>query len=434
MKKSLLSISLGISFLSLSLTGCGTDPHPSYSSFVEYEVRTDPIVTTDKLGDERFDPDRPGILPLLNIKDIQNPDHPMYPKRDEIKTKELLRDPNMILPAVRQELGAALKAVFGTPAAPKVDVNAMLKDSQGQTDPTQLESAQEAISKLKLDDKTLATGSKNYRIHCVHCHGVPGDGRGHTAKWINPHPRDFRSGKFKFQSINRLIGGVERPPSRADLLRTLRHGIEGTAMPTFNLLKDDELESLVSYVIHLSIRGKVELDIITFSFKLEGTTLKGPVDDEGNKVAPLEAVKSYARGILYNADNSEVKKRRDWLLSQDDTLKIPVAPYKQEDLWKSIERGQMLFTAKPSEAFRSEYLDESNPRFHEVYDSLHKERFDLLYRRAKREAKEKEPPVKEEELKQQVEAALKKETRDNLEGTLKLGCVSCHVDYGRQAK
>src|ERR1043165_5277807 len=143
MKKSLLSISLGISFLSLSLTGCGTDPHPSYSSFVEYEVRTDPIVTTDKLGDERFDPDRPGILPLLNIKDIQNPDHPMYPKRDEIKTKELLRDPNMILPAVRQELGAALKAVFGPPAAPKVDVNAMLKDSQGQTDPTQLESAQE---------------------------------------------------------------------------------------------------------------------------------------------------------------------------------------------------------------------------------------------------------------------------------------------------
>ena len=135
----------------------------------------------------------------------------------------------------------ALESHFGTPANPTVK----LEDT-------------EAIKMLKLDDATLAKGSAAYRIHCIHCHGVPGDGRGPTARWINPHPRDFRQGIFKFQSVDQVQGGTQRPPLRSDLMRTLRSGIEGTAMPTFNLLKDAELESLISYVIHLSLRGSAE--------------------------------------------------------------------------------------------------------------------------------------------------------------------------------
>jgi hypothetical protein len=73
---------------------------------------------------------------------------------------------------------------------------------------------------------------------------------------VNPHPRDYRQGIFKFTSSAQPRG--QRKPLRADLLRTLREGIEGTSMPSFGLLDEDDLNSLVSYVIHLSLRGQVE--------------------------------------------------------------------------------------------------------------------------------------------------------------------------------
>jgi len=91
---------------------------------------------------------------------------------------------------------------------------------------------------------------------------VAGNGRGPTAPWVNPHPRDYRLGKFKFTSTNAMKLGTERKPRRADLLRTLREGIEPTSMPSFGLLPEDELDALVSYVIHLSMRGELEFRVM----------------------------------------------------------------------------------------------------------------------------------------------------------------------------
>src|SRR5207245_5054559 len=109
---------------------------------------------------------------------------------------------------------------------------------------------------LKLDEPTLAKGSHYYRLHCLHCHGLTGNGRGPTAPWVNPHPRDYRQGIFKFTSSSQSTG--TRKPRREDLLRTLREGVEGTTMPSFNLLGEDSLEALASYVTHLSMRGQLE--------------------------------------------------------------------------------------------------------------------------------------------------------------------------------
>src|SRR5205085_2022380 len=107
---------------------------------------------------------------------------------------------------------------------------------------------------LKLDRKTLEKGSAIFRKQCLHCHGLPGDGRGPTGPWVNPHPRDFRQGFFKFASTDPAIG----KPRREDIRRTLLNGIDGTSMPSFHLLPADDLENLISYVIHLSIRGEAE--------------------------------------------------------------------------------------------------------------------------------------------------------------------------------
>src|ERR1019366_520645 len=163
----------------------------------------------------------------------------------------VLRDPMQIPEAQRKELEAVLEILFGTPARPTVNAKEAGIDEQ-------------AIVELKLDDATLAMGSTRYRVHCLHCHGVPGDGRGPTARWVNPHPRDFRAGLFKFQSVDQTTSA--KPPARADLLRTLRQGVEATAMPSFGILKDDELEALASYVTHLRLRGNVEATLLVEAF------------------------------------------------------------------------------------------------------------------------------------------------------------------------
>src|SRR5262249_29876527 len=115
---------------------------------------------------------------------------------------------------------------------------------------------------LQLDEPTLKEGSRLYRLHCLHCHGLTGDGRGPTARWVNPHPRDFRQGIFKFQSVDQVTDGVTRPPRREDLYRTLQQGVEGTAMQSYNMLPDNQLHALISYVMHLSIRGDVEMQVV----------------------------------------------------------------------------------------------------------------------------------------------------------------------------
>jgi mono/diheme cytochrome c family protein len=56
-----------------------------------------------------------------------------------------------------------------------------------------------------------ARGREVYASYCVQCHGERGDGRGRIGK-IEPAPRDFARGNFKF-------GGSDR-----DLYEVITHG------------------------------------------------------------------------------------------------------------------------------------------------------------------------------------------------------------------
>ncbi len=104
------------------------------------------------------------------------------------------------------------------------------------------------------DPEGLLKGSDLYRLNCMHCHGVAGDGNGPTAPFLNPRPRNYQLGLFKFGSTANL-----RRPVRADLARVLEEGVAGTSMPSFKRLDAEERERLVDYVIHLSVRGETEL-------------------------------------------------------------------------------------------------------------------------------------------------------------------------------
>lgn len=100
---------------------------------------------------------------------------------------------------------------------------------------------------------TLRESAEMYRTQCMHCHGVEGGGNGTTAPYLNPRPRDYRKGIFKFTSV-----ADKAKPTRADLHRVLAEGIYTTAMPSFRRFSEAQLHGLVDYVRLLSIRGRVE--------------------------------------------------------------------------------------------------------------------------------------------------------------------------------
>lgn len=99
----------------------------------------------------------------------------------------------------------------------------------------------------------FAEGQALYNRHCIHCHGAGGAGDGPTARYLEPKPRDFRLGRFKFTSTAQTD-----KISRADLRRTMLEGIPGTSMPAFRMLPESELDLIIEYVRWMTMRGEYE--------------------------------------------------------------------------------------------------------------------------------------------------------------------------------
>src|SRR5262249_23672969 len=52
-------------------------------------------------------------------------------------------------------------------------------------------------------------------------------------------------------------------PTRTDLRRTVNNGLANTSMPAFHsLLKPDEIERVIDYIMFLSMRGEVEAGLV----------------------------------------------------------------------------------------------------------------------------------------------------------------------------
>jgi mono/diheme cytochrome c family protein len=107
----------------------------------------------------------------------------------------------------------------------------------------------------------LKHGSLVFSRYCVQCHGHTGDGNGVAAEFLIPKPRDYRPGIFKFTSTT-----YGAKPLREDLLRTVRRGIRGTSMPSFNLLPPKDLDAVVDYVVTLTRRGELEAQLAEEAF------------------------------------------------------------------------------------------------------------------------------------------------------------------------
>lgn len=278
--------------------GCTED---GYSPAMKFPPRTDPIVTK-AITKELKSPDQPGQLPVMSFAKLREPTYILHDLQDNSL------NPADLVPDDRRILNDKLLEMFGTPADPRI---------KGPND-AQLK------SDLGLEDKTLAEGAKQYRHQCLHCHGLTGDGRGPTSFWINPHPRDYRKGMYKFVSTNVPQGGEQRP-RREDLRRTVAQGLDGTAMPAFNVLADHEIDAIVSYVIYLGLRGEVEENSITDLLRAR----PGERDWE-----PAERIES---GLAVFGGR--------WLKSNGkDAIVVPDPyPYTDDQLADSVKRGWDIF-------------------------------------------------------------------------------------------
>ena len=110
----------------------------------------------------------------------------------------------------------------------------------------------------------LHAGKVAYDRYCVGCHSSTGDGAGPGARYLNPRPRNFRKGMFKFTSTQ--SGGV---PLRKDLFSTITRGLSGSSMPDFRMLSEERRWDLVEYVRYLSVRGSFEQLMVDIAWQEE---------------------------------------------------------------------------------------------------------------------------------------------------------------------
>jgi cytochrome c oxidase cbb3-type subunit I/II len=112
-----------------------------------------------------------------------------------------------------------------------------------------------AVSVMRLPNTAdqVARGKLVYERRCVGCHGDKGDGNGPAATFLDPRPRNFTIGSFKFRTTP--SGSL---PTDGDLYRTLARGVRWTAMPTWHELPEKDRIAVIAYIKTFSPRWKEE--------------------------------------------------------------------------------------------------------------------------------------------------------------------------------
>jgi mono/diheme cytochrome c family protein len=232
--------------------------------------------------------------------------------------------------AYQQDIANVLDAMFGTPDKPFALPETGLDNRKLQM------AAGPAWS-----DKAGANYGL-YRKHCVHCHGISGDGRGPTALFLNPYPRDYRQGVYKFKSTY-----TAAKPTNEDLHRVLVNGVPGTAMPSFSLLPEAEVDALVEYVKYLSYRGQMETALTNFAFNdLGEEEIEGEDGETTTRLIPLNPAEDPEQATIVKELLTEIVD--EWAAANENIIvpteeEIPADDRTPEQIAESVAKGRELF-------------------------------------------------------------------------------------------
>jgi mono/diheme cytochrome c family protein len=246
----------------------------------------------------------------------------------------------------QQEIADVLAGLFGTPDQPYAFPDSGLEQKRLDL----------AAGAAYSDEAGVNHGL--YRKHCVHCHGITGDGRGPTARFLNPYPRDYRQGLFKFKNTYNPA-----KPTDEDLHRVMVNGVPGTAMPSFSLLPGSEIEALIEYVKYLAIRGEMETRLVNYVYNELGEQEKldangEPVlDEDGNPVmerTPLDPVKNPEQADVIKEELAAVIE--PWTAAAENIVvpveeEIPADDRSTEEIAESVAKGRELFYGTKANCF-----------------------------------------------------------------------------------
>ena len=131
--------------------------------------------------------------------------------------------------------------------------------------------AAEADQPFPLSDWKLSPaatrGRQVYEKYCIGCHGSKADGDGDASALLNPLPRNFQKGNFKFRTTPE-----GKLPLLDDLVKTISNGLPGSSMPSFRLLPEGERRDVATYVLYVSLYGKTRRQL-AFAAEEDGTSL-----------------------------------------------------------------------------------------------------------------------------------------------------------------
>lgn len=166
-------------------------------------------------------------------------------------------------------------------------------------------------------EELLEKGRTIYFRRCSFCHGLLGDGEGPAAKYLDPRPRDFTLGTFKFRTTK--SGEL---PTDEDLFRTVSRGLPGTAMQAFdsdlikNGLSEDERWAVIGYIKTFAVEFEdPDLDPVKTGKVISLPDKRAPFNAE--TIAKGEAVFEKAKcwschGKLGRGDGNKEFRKDDW--------------------------------------------------------------------------------------------------------------------------
>lgn len=160
-------------------------------------------------------------------------------------------------------------------------------------------------------------GRNIYFKRCSFCHGLLGDGEGPAAKYLDPRPRDFTLGTFKFRTTE--SGEL---PTDADLFRTVSRGLPGTAMQAFdddlikNGLSEEERWQVIAYIKTFAQEfDDPELDPVTTGKVIKLPEARAPYNAETVAAGAVvfEKAKCWScHGKLGRGDGNKEFRKDDW--------------------------------------------------------------------------------------------------------------------------